>query len=165
MFFCRHLYAGVDSTYKITHLSKSFCSATTIAVGRVFLEQGSARFVLARASCSSVRVTTELFSLGFAIASKHPVNGCDHSPSPFAITPSLMRAVVGWGTLFLFSLSLTAEKWKPQCLPGSFSHDFPGSLTLFSPPSRVFCPWYLASQARQRRHPHIPYTIFLFSGY
>lgn len=62
-------------------------------------------------------------------------------------------------------LSTSAENRKHSCFLGSFSQYFQDSLTLFPPPSRISCPWYLASQARQRRHPHIPYTIFLFSGY
>lgn len=165
MFFVITYVLGLTQYMKLLPCQNPFVQQPRIDPGRVFLEQCSAHFVLAKASCSSVQVTAELLSLGFATGSKHPVNGCNLSPSPFAITPFLMRAVVGWGALFLFLLSLTAKNWKPQCLPGSLSHDFPGSLTLFSPPSRIFCPWYLASQARQRRHPHIPYTIFLFSGY
>lgn len=78
--------------------------------------------------------------------------------------------VVLLGRLELITLSLTWGIFPPPSTPTpvflAASHStFQGSLTLFPPLSRILCPWYLASQARQRRRPHIPYTIFLFSGY
>lgn len=62
----------------------------------VFLEQGSAWFVLAGISCSSPRGDCGSRSrLAFAIGSEHLVNGCKCSPlHVFAVAPSLKRAFV-----------------------------------------------------------------------
>lgn len=129
MFFVITYVLGLTQYMKFLPCKNPFVQQPRIDPGRVFLEQGSAHFVLAKVSCSSVWVTAELLLLGFATGSKHPVNGCNCSPSPFAITPFLMRAVVGWGGTFSFSplpncreLKTPVSSWQPLTWLSRLAH-------------------------------------------